>query len=324
MAAALRYTLPEERLQPAFDALGLELAQRSSSVVLRVANSLWGDEGEAFGQPFLDTLARDYGSGVRLDDFVNDPDGSRDRINAWVADQTDRKIPELLAAGAVTRRTRLILANAVYFHGTWDRPFDPRKSADRPFTRPDGTQVVVPTMSAPAMLASYARTPEYDAIELTYEGGLVAMDVVAPKAGALAAFEAGLTSEALGAIAAALQPAPIQLTLPRFAIGGDPVALEPVLQGLGMKRAFAPGEADFTAIARDPTEPLFLDGVTHRAYVSVDESGTEAAAATGVSVIASIVPSVSIPVDRAFFFVIRDVPTGSVLFVGRVADPTAP
>jgi serpin B len=323
MAAALHYTLPDERLQPAFDALDLQLAQRSESVVLRVANSLWGYEKESFGQGFLDTLARDYGAGVRLEDFADDPDGSRARINAWVADQTDQKIPNLLAAGAVTPRTRLVIANAVYFDGLWQQPFDPRRTADRAFTRPDGTQVNVPTMSASALPAAHARTSAYDAVEIAYDGGEVAMDIVVPKAASLGAFEAGLTSEALGAIVAGLERGPIRLAMPKFTIAGDAVALGPMLQGFGMKRAFVPGEADFAAIARDPGDPLYIGGVTHRAYVSVDESGTEAAAATGVSVIAAVVPSTAIQVDRAFFFLIRDRPTGAVLFAGHVADPSA-
>jgi serpin B len=323
MASALDYGLPQARLHPAFDALDLALAARAPSVVLHVANSLCAYDKETFGQPFLDTIARDYGAGVRMEDFVDDPEGSREQINGWVADETNQKIQELLGRGTVTSATRLVLVNAIDFDGDWDVPFDAGASATAAFTRLDGTPVQVPTMIASKRTLAYVRTSYYDAIELPYKGQQMALDVVAPKQGTFAAFESGLTSEGLRSLLAGLTRGFLQLAMPKFKLEGVSVDLVPILEGLGMKEAFDPHRADFTAIARDPGGPLYVDGVVHKAFVSVDEKGTQAGAATAVGVRTALAPSVSIRVDRPFFFVLRDLPTGAILFAGRVTDPSA-
>jgi serpin B len=323
MASALDYTLPQERLHPAFDALDLALASRAPSVVLHVANSLCAYDKEKLGQTFLDTIAKNYGAGVRLEDFVDDPNGSRQRINGWVSDETDQKIQDLLGQGAVTPATRLVLVNALYFDGDWAVPFDAGETTPAAFTRPDGTQVRVPTMTASKRTLSYVQASDYDAVELPYKDGQMAFDVIAPKAGTLATFESGLTSESLHSALGALQPGFIQLAMPKFKLAGTPVDLVPILEGLGMKAAFDPRGADFTAIAQDPSGRLYVDGVVHKAFVTVDEKGTVAAAATAVGVRTALEPSVSIRIDHAFFFVLRDLPTGTILFAGRVTDPSA-
>jgi serpin B len=323
MASALDYTLPQTRLHPAFDALDLALAARAPAVVLHVANSLCAYDKEPLGQTFLDTIARNYGAGVRLEDFVDDPNGSRERINGWVADETDQKIQDLLGQGAVTPATRLVLVNALYFDGDWDIPFDAGETAPAAFTRLDGTQVQVPTMTAPKRTLPYVRTSAYDAVELPYKSGQMVFDVIAPKEGTFMAFESALTSESLHSALDALQQGFMQLAMPKFKLAGSPVDLVPILEGLGMKAAFDPRAADFTAIAHDPNGPLYVDDVVHKAFVSVDEKGTVAAAATAVGVRTALEPSVSIRIDHAFFFVLRDVPTGTILFAGRVTDPSA-
>jgi serpin B len=324
MATAMHYTLPEAQLHPAFDALDLALAARAPAVVLHVANSLWGYEKETFGQPFLDTLAKNYGAPVRLEDFASDAEGSREQINGWVSDGTDQRIPNLLAQGTIGATTRFVLVNAIYFDGEWDSPFDPMATRNASFTRLDGTQEQAPTMTDGNRSASYAQTSAYDAVELPYHGGQMAMDIVAPKAGSFAAFESALTGDGLSAVLGGLQQGVIDLALPTFKVAGDAVDLTPMLQGFGMKQAFDPSKADFTAIARDAKGPLFLQGVVHQAYLLVNEKGTEAAAATGVvGGVSSYDPPVPIHIDRPFFFALRDLPTGAILFTGRVVDPLA-
>jgi serpin B len=327
MANALHYTLPPEQLHPAFDALALDLASRSSDVALLVATSLWGYTKENYRQTFLDTIASDYGAGVRLEDFAADPEGSRSEINAWVSDETDRKIANLLGPGAIEPRTRLVLVDAIYFRGDWQTPFNANLTQPASFARENADAVNVPTMRSSNLGVPFAQTDAYDAVELPYKGGQVAMDIVVPRSGSLGSFDDGLTVESLQAIVGGMKKAgTVALSLPKFTIHGNATSLKPMLQGFGMKLAFDPMRADFSGIADDPSGDLSIDDVVHEAYVQVDERGTEAAAATGAVITASAIqePQAAIRVDRPFFFALRDLPTGTFLFVGRVMDPSVP
>ena len=328
MASTMHFTLPGTQLHPAFDKVDLALAsdnQPSSSggkpLTLHVANSLWGEKQMPFGQPFLDTLAVSYGAGMRLADFVNQPDPSRVAINGWVSDQTNAKITNLIPEGQITSDTKIVLVDAIYFDGNWATPFDAKNTQNGNFTTGAGGTVSVPMMSNSEIAASFGSGDGYEAVELPYVGN-VAMDIVMPTAGTMSTFESTLTGDSLQKIVAGLQSADdAQVTLPKFSYHGDTISLKKTLQGLGMNTAFTPG-ADFSPMSSDK---IWIGDVLHKAYLSVDEAGTEAAAATaviGVGTAARTGLPPSIVVNHSFFFALRDIPTNTILFAGRINDPS--
>ncbi len=323
MAAALRFTLPEAKLHAAFNTLDLALAERARSASgetipfrLTTANSIWGQDGMAFQDPFLDTLAVNYGAGLRVRDFLRDPEGARADINAWVEDRTNDRIKELIKPNVITPDTRLVLTNAIYFSAAWAEPFEAAQTADRPFFLGGGdAQVMVPSLHQDGDYG-YAEGEGFRAAELPYDGHQLSMVVIEPDD--LAAFEAALTGERLQQIVASLQGYKVDLTLPKFRFDA-PLELKPILSSLGMTDAFSEA-ADFSRI--DGTRSLMITDVVHKGFVGIDEQGTEAAAATAVIVGPTSVPeTATLVVDRPFLFFIRDRPTGAILFVGRVVDP---
>lgn len=336
MAAALHFGLPHARLHPAFHALDEALASRgesgtkqpgsggpSKAVELDIANALWVQDGLRIEQAFLDTLATNYGSGLRFVDF-GESEVSRQTINAWVRDETRKRIEELLPKGAISSDTALVLANAIYFDGAWRYEFDRSATVDGPFTRLDGSQVTTPMMKSGV---DYPRAvgSGYVAVELPYSDDATSMVIVMPDPGTFEAFEAQLTGEELDAIMAELRLGKTNLVLPKFEIKGATVSLAKAMQSLGMKAAFDPTAADFSGIIADRSgAPLWIGDVFHQAYIAVDEAGTEAGAATAVVTRrTSYEPIETITIDHPFFFLIRDRETGSVLFMGRVLDPTS-
>jgi serpin B len=321
IASAMHFTLPPERLHAAFDAVDLALASRSD-VRLDVASSVWGERTLSFQQPFLDTLAIDYGSEVRGVDFLGQPAQATSAIDGWVADRTNGKIQNLFAPGALDSSTRVVLVNAIYFDANWLTQFDASKTTPAPFTKLDGGAVTAQQMNLENLTLPLAIAPTYTAVEIPYAGGQTSMLVVMPNGGQFASVEASLGPEFLSGVEAALAPeTSVTLGLPKFELHGPSFSLRPALATLGMVDAFDPDKADLSAMVAG--EHLYVNDVVHQAYVRVDESGTEAAAATGVGVEENaIVEGTSVIVNRPFFFFIRDVPTSTLLFVGRVMDPT--
>jgi serpin B len=291
-------------------------------VTLSIANSLWGQSGLAFEQPFIDTLAAEYDAGLRVTDFIADPDGSRTTINEWVSEETRDRIPNLLPEGSITTDTRLTLVNAVYLKAPWATQFREEATLDQPFTRLDGSTVDVPMMAA-RLTAPYAAGEGWQAVELGYVGGELAMLLLVPDAGGLAAVESSLSDGLLDDAVAALSDAEVDLQLPRWDIETS-AQLADLLRELGMPTAFTDA-ADFSGISREAA--LAISAVVHQANITVDENGTEAAAATAVVVGATSAPEptdvVELHIDRPFLFVLRDTTTGAVTFLGRIADPSA-
>ncbi|MGD9098925.1 MAG: serpin family protein [Anaerolineae bacterium] len=320
MAETLRFGLAQERLHPAFNALDLKLTgPHTEGFELNIANSLWGQHDYVFLSAFLDTLAENYGAGLRLLDFVNAPEPSRQVINDWISQQTEEKIQDLIPAGGITPVTVLVLANAIYFNAEWLHPFAEDRTHDAPFYTLDGKQVTVPmmAMSEPQTL-SYARGQGYKAVEMLYKGQEMSMLVVVPDEGQFEAFEAALDAAQVETIVSALAPNKVILRMPKFTYESE-FGLAETLAGMGMPDAF--GKADFSGM--DGTQNLFISDVFHKAFVAVDEAGTEAAAATAVVMSRLSLPEydVELTVDRPFVFMIRDVETGAILFVGRVVNP---
>ena len=330
IATALGFTLPQATLHPAFDWLDLQLASRaemgaaasqsSRPFALHIANSIWANPQSDFQPPFLDTLAVDYGAGVHLVDFAGDVEGATNAINAWTSQQTNGRIPDVLPPTAIDPLTVLVLADAIYFDAGWAQPFSRSQTAPGTFTRADGTTAHATTMAQGTTLP-YAAGAGYQAVELTYEGGLVAMDIVLPTAGTEAAFEASLTPQTFASITGGLQPTLVALDLPKFSLHGASSSVAGMLQTLGVHAAFS-GDADFTGIRANGG--ISIKNVFHQVFVAVDEDGTEAAAATAVVFddAAAIEPQALMNVDHPFLFVIRDLPTGTILFMGWIADPT--
>lgn len=325
MSAALRFGLPQDRLHAAFNALDQGLASRAARPVstgrrfqLRVSNALFGQDGFGILPGYLDTLAESYGAGVKRLDIAADPDAARRRINAWVGEQTERRIPELLGPGSVSGLTRLVLTNAVYFNASWDQPFSPAATAPAPWRAPDTAPRMVPMMHRTDAL-SYGEGEGWQAVEIPYVGGEVAMLLVLPAEGRMGDFERGLTPERVDAITRGLGTRMVQLTVPTFSFRKN-TSLKALLRGLGMSDAFEPGAADFSGI--DGRRDLFVQDVVHEGFIGVDERGTEAAAATAVNFGTTAVPQpATFQADRPFIFAIRDRVSGSLLFLGRVVAP---
>jgi serpin B len=326
MAGALRFALPQERLHPAFNALDQALASRGEGddeqgqrFRLHVANALWGQKGFDFQPAFLDLLAQSYGAGLRVLDFAGAPEPSRETINHWVEDQTEDKIKDLLPQGSIDLDTRLVLSNAVYFNADWMHPFVEGATQDGAFHLLDGNTVTVPLMRLDERLG-YGEGQGYQAVELPYVGGELAMVVLLPAEGNFEAFAKALDAARLSAVLQGIQRNQVTLTLPKFKYESG-AQLKDALSGLGMKEAFSMA-ADFSGMTG--RKDLYVDEVYHKAFVAVDEKGTEAAAATAV--VANLVSAPAqepkeVRVDRPFIFLIRDVQTGTILFLGHLVNP---
>ena len=320
MATTLRLGAAPHAAQNALD-LSLEAAARvpvegeASPLALEITHSIWGSPEITWAQPFLDTLALNYGAGLRLTDFAADPEAAREDINAWVADQTNDRIPELLPQGTIDVETALVLVNAIFFKASWETPFEPSQTADADFHLTSGETVQVPMMSA-GLTTLGAAGEGWRAVDLPYAGGRASMLVVVPDD--LAAFEARLDEALYAEMLGALTEGAGSVSLPRFEYSQG-ASLKDALSAMGMSTAFS-GAADFSNLTTDTS--LQITDVVHQAFVQVDERGTEAAAATAVVFGPTAAPEpFELRADRPFVFFIRDRETGAILFTGRVVDP---
>jgi len=307
-----------------FSALDAVLAARAetSGYVLTQANSLWGQEGYSFRTDYLELLSNHFGAGLAEVDFVSDTEAARLRINAWVEDRTNDRIENLIPRGTIDSSTVLVLTNAIYFKGDWRTKFDADATYSGSFAMPSG-DTEVPMMRR-VDTYGYAESDIAQVLELPYEGGDLSMVVVLPKdasPAALRALESSLAPEVLHDLTGALTERKVEVHLPRFKATWGTEELADDLRALGIRDAFQPGAADFSGV--DGTRDLFISMVLHKAFIEVNEEGSEAAAATAVGLARTSVP-VPPPVfraDRPFLFMIRDRETSSVLFLGRLATP---
>ncbi len=328
MADTLQFMLGQNKLHPAFNWLDAELASRGEGAAgkdekgfrLNIANSIWGQKDYEFLISFLDVLAENYGAGLRILDFMTEPEESRITINDWVSNQTEGRIEDLIPPGAIDELTRLVLTNAIYFNAAWKYPFNGNTTAEGPFYLLDGGQVIVPMMKQTKLLG-YAEGEGYQAVELPYDGDELSMVILLPASGNFEAFEQGLQSQQVSDIIDGRQSREVHLTMPKFEFDSE-FRLGYTLAQMGMSIAFS-GDADFSGMTGN--RELSISDVVHKAFVSVDEAGTEAAAATGVFMPSSgpPEPSAEVTIDRPFIFLIRDIKTGAIIFVGRVLNPAA-
>lgn len=296
---------------------------------MAVANSLWGQDGAPLQSGFLDLIARHYGADMSLVDFRHAAEAARLMINRWVEDKTRRKIRDLISPGGLAADTLLLLVNAVYFKGIWVRQFRKAATRNEPFYLEPGGEVQAPLMHQHEVIR-YLQAGDFQAVDLGYQGGDLSMLVVLPhRKDGLRDLETKLSPRMLHDCVTRMHVRELELFLPRFRMTWGTVELGPYLRALGMPLAFTRLQADFSGInGHEPPDEdsLFISGVLHKAFVEVNEEGTEAAAATevGMDLCADMMPE-PVPIFRAdhpFLFAIRDRKSGAILFLGRAADPT--
>jgi serpin B len=331
MADTLHFTLPQERLHPAFNALDLQLDSYSlATTQLDIANAVWGQAGYTFLPEYLDLLALNYGAGARLVDFQADAPAAVEAINQWVSQETGGRIRDIV--GSLAPDTRLVLLNAIYFNAPWDLPFDEADTRDEPFHLLDGDEEKVPLMHQRSDF-SYTEGDGYQAIQLAYENRNLAMVILLPREGRFREIEERLTADWVPAVLNSFGRHDVILTMPKFSFETPVLNLAETLGVMGMPDAFSQRNADFSAVAElKPPEVIYISRVLHKAFIEVGEEGTEAAAVTFVEEELTVVevideptepPPIIMKIDRPFIFLIRDIKTGTILFVGRVMNPAS-
>ncbi|MFC1933081.1 serpin family protein [Chloroflexota bacterium] len=325
-ADTLNFLLPQDSLHPAFNGLDIDLSSRGEGAKgkdeegfrLNIVNAIWGQKDYEFLPQFLDVLAENYGAGLRILDFVAAPEPSRITMNDWVSEQTEGRIKDLIPQGAIDSLTRLVLTNAIYFNAAWQYPFNEEATVDGIFNLLDGTKINVPMMKQTESFG-YAEGAGYQAVELPYDGREFSMVIMLPDTGQYEAFEDSMDYQAVKGITSELKNRQVSLAMPKFEYESE-FNLKSALATLGMPVAFT-ADADFSGMTGN--RDLFIDEVIHKAFVSVDEAGTEAAAATAVIMKLTAMPEepVAVTMDRPFIFLIRDIETGAILFIGRVMNP---
>ena len=331
MMQTLQYSLSENQVHPAFNALllAVEASEKmkpeeseGSEFQLNIANSIWGQAGYAFESAFLDILARHYGAGLYNVDYIGAPEAARGAINDWIEEETEEKIKDLIPPGAINELTRMVLANAIYFNGSWRYPFNEEITQPAAFTLLDGSESSVDMMALSGESLPYTAGDGYQVVQLPYLSPDFVMTLFVPDQGNFNEFEDGLDAERLLTAAIDLQDRPVNLRMPKFDFETSTNAKEP-LTALGMGEAFLSDKADFSGMAA--SDQLFISDVLHKATITVDEKGTEAAAATVVIMRVKSAPvgdqPITLVIDRPFLFLIQHQPTGSILFMGRVVDP---
>jgi serpin B len=324
MADVLHFTLPQEELHTALGDLSAQLnsgeGEEEGDLQLHIANALWAQEEYPFRQDYTDLVQSSYDAGLQTLNFEADPEASRQTINDWVSEATEDRINDLLGPDTITDRTRLVLTNAIYFKAQWASQFEEEATQDGPFTLSDGSDVTVPMMHQTENFG-YLQGDGFQAVELPYVDNTAAMLVLLPDEGQFDTFEGALTAEQFDSIRGSLEYKQVALQLPRFSYEAS-FDLVPPLQSLGMTDAFTDA-ADFSGMS---DESLLISAILHKAFVLVDENGTEAAAATAVVMEVTAAPAdmpVEMTVDRPFLYVIYDQTSGAILFMGRVLNPAS-
>jgi serpin B len=310
-----------ERVATAFGELDGRFAadREDRGYSLHVANALWGQRGHAFLESYIRFVERHFGAPLTLVDFAGDTEQARLTINAWVEERTRGRILDLIPPGSLVPSTVLVLTNAIYFKGDWATKFDPEGTREAEFHGLGGAKTV--RMMSRKGEYGYFEDEEAQVLELPYRGDELSMVVLLPRVegpAGLEALERALTPERLGGWIVGLHKREVTVAIPRFAMTWGTEDLKGALEALGMERAFEPGRADFSGMSEDPS--LFIGYVLHKAFIEVNEEGTEAAAATAVGMLKASLESLSFRADRPFVFLIRDRGTGSILFLGRVTD----
>jgi serpin B len=325
MARTLHLAPDNENIHARFAEISstLDAIGRKKAVKLHVANSLWPHQTHPFRPQYLELVEDHYGATITPVDYVQATEASRNKINTWVAEKTRHKITDLIGPGAITFNTVMVLCNAVYFKGDWMTPFDEKRTRRLPFHLPDGKQMDVPMMRRLGTFG-YGEIDAIQLLEIPYEGNDLSMIVLLPQSPeGLTHIEKRLTIQNLNSWLSQLRKQQVHVYLPKFKMSWGTYDLVPYLRQLGMDDPFIPGRADFSGM--DGTKSLFISLVLHKAFIGVDEQGTEAAASTTVVMRKSTMDAPKPAVFRAdhpFLFLIRENGTGCILFMGRIMRPT--
>lgn len=321
MGDVLRLNLADAQRQEGFSTL---LAQTKAGTgkhyKLNVANALWGQKQYHFEPPFISAASKYYGGGLKSVDFANNTEGTREEINRWVEDHTENMIRELLKQGDIKSNTPLVLTNAIYFKGNWASQFKAAATKDDKFNVSDTKKVEVPMMRQTGHFP-FVRIDSMTAIDLPYEGNDLSMIVILPSGDAEKLGEE-LSVDTIHKLRSQMRSREVDVTLPRFKLEAR-YGLGPILSEMGMPDAFSEMRADFSGMTGSPN--LYISAVIHKARIEVNEEGSEAAAATAVIMIPKSMEvdmKETFRADRPFIFMIVHKTTGSILFMGRMSDPT--
>jgi serpin B len=323
MATTLHFTLPSQNLYPAFGALQKKLIQENKSRGYRLllANALWLQKGEPFLKEFLDLNKQFYDAGLTLLDFISETEKSRQIINRWVEEKTKEKIKDLIPQDGLDPATVLVLTNAIYFKGEWKTKFEEKDTELSVFSISEKDKVKVPLMYLKEDF-KYYEDKKMQVLELPYKGNEISMVVILPmEIEGIKELENTITAEKLNDLMSEMEPTKVDLYFPKFKIDWGTFSLNDALIALGMPDAFDRGEkpADFSGI--NGKGGIWISDVFHKAWIEVNEEGTEAAAGTAVVLIKSISINPIFRADHPFIFIIKDNRTGSILFMGRVMNP---
>lgn len=325
MAEVLHFTLPVEEINRAFssltESLGSGEISRAGSgdpFTLVISNGLWVQNGFKLLDEYVAEVTAYYSAAVRNLDFIDDPEGSRETINEWVAEGTMNRILDLIPPGVLREDTRVVLTNAVYFNASWRKPFNERATTDAPFILAEGSAIDVPMMTQTDYF-NYAAAEGCRAVELEYAAGNASMLILLPD-GDIEEFQQEFNADLLETIRRRLSVQNLSLSMPVFEFSQS-MQLSQMLRILGMESAFGAG-ADFSGFTGN--RDLFISEVLHKAFVKVDETGTEAAAATAVVMALTAIPEqpVQMNINSPFIFFILDRESGAIVFMGRVMDPS--
>jgi len=317
--------LPEDDLErrEGFRSIILSITNPASDAyILKTANALWIQKGYPVREDYIDVISKYYLAEVRELNFSEDPEGSREIINGWVEEQTNRRITNLIPPGAINELTRLVVTNAIHFKANWLNRFKPQDTYNGTFTLISGEKVKVEMMHQTNRF-SYTETEEFQALEMPYEDNRLSMLIILPKENKISMLEKKLTPEFIENILGSMKVEKVDVAIPKFSFESAYI-LNDLLQEMGMREAFT-GNADFSGITGK--KGLMISTVVHKTFIKVAENGTEAAAATGVVMTLAAPPSEERPkvfkADHPFVFLIRDRETGAILFIGRLMDPRA-
>jgi serpin B len=323
MAKTLRFSLDQKRLHPAFSDIESKLnkLQEAGNVELSIANSLWPQQSYKFLAEYISLVKKYYGVSITPVDYKRACEVTRNRINRWGESKTHDKIRNLIQPGVLNPLTRLVLVNAIYFKGNWESQFKTDLTKDAPFYVRPRKSIKVPTMTQQHEF-KYAEFESLQVLELPYVGGELSMIVLLPrKADGLGRIESSLTAESIDRWKRRLKKRKVLLFLPKFKTTSM-FRLDNTLKSMGMVDAFD-SKANFSGMD-GKSNWLYISAVLHKAFVDVNEEGTEAAAATAIVMRAKGIatPPPIFRVDHPFVFLIQENRTGSILFMGRVTDPT--
>jgi serpin B len=314
---------------PSFAELYNQINPKNVSYQLSTANALWAQLSYPLNASYLEAIKSNYRGKADNLDFVKDPERSRQTINSWVSSKTNNKIPELLSKGAISPLTSLILTNAVYFKGKWNEPFRDQLTQEENFTNADGIKIKCLMMNKQNHFR-YNETNDFQTIALPYENDDLSMIIILPKNGRMAAVEKMLDSNQFKNLSNSFEWDEVVVSLPKFKFDTG-YNMNDNLSMMGMSTSFSPKDADFTGMydkAKAGGKNLYIGLVIHKAYVDVDEKGTEAAAATAILGYVTAAAPIERPqpkifnADHPFIFVIVHKNTGTILFLGKVNDPT--